>query len=81
MIAASTPIADAAECVLVSFDASMRSMLSVVMPIDMLFYHRDSLQVSVRRRFDDGDSYFKSLSRAWSDGIRQVFRELLGLDC
>ena len=80
VITASTPIADAAKCVLVSFDSTMRSNLSVGMPIDRLYYQRDSLQVAVRRRFDDGDSYFKSMSRAWNDGIRQVFRELPGLD-
>ena len=32
-----TPIADAAKCVLVSFDSTMRSNLSVGMPIDRLF--------------------------------------------
>ena len=80
VITALTPIADAAKCVLVSFDATMRSSLSVGMPIDMLFYQRDSLQVGVRRRFDEGDEYFKLLSRAWNDGIRQMFRELPGLE-
>ena len=80
VITTSTPIADAAKCVLVSFDSTMRSNLSVGMPIDMLFYRRDSLQVAVRRRFDHGDEYFTSLSRQWSEGIRQVFRNLPGLD-
>ena len=63
-----------------SADTPMRSKLSVGMPIDMLFYRRDSLQVDVRRRFDYGDDYFNSLSRAWSDCIRQVFRDLPGLE-
>lgn len=80
MVTAAKPIADAAKCVLVSFDSTMRSKLSVGMPTDMLFYRRDSLQVGVRRRFDEGDNYFKSLGRAWSDGIRQVFRDLPGVD-
>ena len=44
VITGSTPITDAAKCVLVSFDATMRSNLLVDMPIDMLFYRRDSLQ-------------------------------------
>ena len=72
--------ADAAKCVLVSFDSTMRSNLSIGMPIDRLFYRRDSLEVAVRWRFDHGDEYFTSLSRAWSEGIRQVFRNLPGLD-
>jgi putative proteasome-type protease len=80
VITRTTPIADAAKCVLVSFDSTMRSNLSVGMPIDMLFYRRDSLAVTVRRRFDHGDEYFTSLSREWSEGIRHVFRKLPGLD-
>ncbi len=76
----STPIADTAKCVLVSFDSTMRSNLSVGMPIDMLCYRRDSLEVSIRRRFDQGDEYFSSLSREWGEGIRQVFRNLPTLD-
>jgi putative proteasome-type protease len=54
----------------------MRSNLSVGMPIDLLCYERDSLEVCKRRRFEDGDGYFSALSREWSDGTRQVFRQL-----
>jgi putative proteasome-type protease len=30
----------------------------------------------MRRRFHEGDPYFTSLSKEWSDGVRRVFREL-----
>jgi putative proteasome-type protease len=76
VITRSTRLADAAKCVLVSFDSTMRSNLSVGMPIDLICYERDSLQVQRRRRFDDGDAYFTALSHAWSEGVRQVFRQL-----
>src|SRR6202008_339715 len=46
-----TPLADAAKCVLVSFDLTMRSNLSVGMPIDLICYERDSLEVQKRRHF------------------------------
>jgi putative proteasome-type protease len=71
-----TPLADATKCVLVSFDSTMRSNLSVGMPIDLICYDRDSLEVSKRRRFDEGDFYFAALSHDWSEGTRQVFRQL-----
>ena len=74
-----TPLADATKCVLVSFDSTMRSNLSVGMPIDLLCYEKDSLDVRFRRRFDGGDPYFTTLSEEWSDGTRQVFRELPAL--
>jgi putative proteasome-type protease len=76
VITRETPLDDAAKCVLVSFDSTMRSNLSVGMPIDLLCYERDSLEVQKRRRFDDGDAYFSALSTQWSEGTRQVFRAL-----
>ena len=71
-----TPLAEATKCVLVSFDSTMRSNLSVGMPIDLICYRRDALDVQWRHKFDDGDPYFTALSREWGDGVRQVFREL-----
>jgi putative proteasome-type protease len=71
-----TPLADATKCVLVSFDSTMRSNLSVGMPIDLICYERDRLEVKMRRRFDEGDAYFTSLSHEWGEGTRQVFRRL-----
>jgi putative proteasome-type protease len=76
VIAPSTNLADATKCVLVSFDSTMRSNLSVGMPIDLICYERDSLEVRMRRRFDQGDPYFTALSREWSEGTRAVFRQL-----
>jgi putative proteasome-type protease len=71
-----TALGDATKCVLVSFDSTMRSNLSVGMPIDLVCYEKDSLEVRFRRRFDVGDPYFTSLSHDWSEGTREVFREL-----
>ena len=71
-----TPLVDATKCVLLSFDSTMRSNLSVGMPIDLICYEKDSLEVQWRRRLDEGDAYFTALSREWSDGVRQVFRQL-----
>jgi putative proteasome-type protease len=76
VITCRTPLPEAAKCVLVSFDSTMRSNLSVGMPIDLICYERDSLAVKQRRRFDDGDEYFSGLSRRWGEGVRHVFREL-----
>ena len=76
VISPTTTLADATKCILVSFDSTMRSNLSVGMPIDLVCYERDSLEVRMRRRFAQGDAYFMALSASWSDGVRNVFREL-----
>ncbi len=76
VITRSRPLAEAVKCVLVSFDSTLRSNLSVGMPIDLMCYERDSLEVRRRRRFDEGDAYFTALSLEWREGSRQVFRHL-----
>ena len=71
-----TALLDAAKCVLVSFDSTMRSNLSVGLPVDLICYRRDSLEVGMRRRFDEDDPYFTALSKQWRDGVREVFSRL-----
>jgi putative proteasome-type protease len=50
------------------------------MPIDLLCYARDSLKVSMKRRFDKGDVYFEALKRQWMVGSRKLFHELQPLE-
>lgn len=76
VITPATALAEATKCILVSFDSTMRSNLSVGMPIDLVCYEQDSLEVRMRRRFEHSDPYFTALSAAWRDGVRRVFREL-----
>jgi putative proteasome-type protease len=80
VITPSTSLPEATKCVLVSFDSTMRSNLSVGMPIDLVCYERDSLKVRLRRRFHQGDPYFTTLSKEWSEGVRTVFKQLPELE-
>ena len=75
-VSSSATLEDATKCVLVSYDSTMLSNLSVGMPIDLICYERDSLEVRMRRRFEEGDAYFTALRNEWSEGTRRVFREL-----
>jgi len=76
VIGQSTSLSDAMKCVLVSFDSTMRSNLSVGMPIDLACYVAGDLKLTMHHRFAPGDAYFAALSKEWSDGVRQVFRSL-----
>lgn len=75
-----TNLDDVIKCVLVSFDSTMRSNLSVGLPIDMLVYEKDSLRVTRTRRFDDQDPYMRGLSQQWGEGVRRAFMELPSLE-
>jgi putative proteasome-type protease len=66
----------AAKLVLISFDSTLRSNLSVGMPIDLLIYRRDELKVGEQRRISDRDPYFRKLSQGWSQAIREAFAHI-----
>jgi len=76
VITPATSLGDAMKCILVSFDSTMRSNLSVGMPIDLVYCERDSLKLGVRHRFEQDDVYFRELGKQWRDGVRDVFRRL-----
>lgn len=79
VITPSTNLGDAMKCILVSFDSTMRSNLSVGMPIDLACLQRDALALGARHRFERGDAYFDALGQQWRDGVREVFRHLPGV--
>ena len=69
-------LGEAAKLLLLSFESTLRSNLSVGMPIDILLYERDSLDVRRERRISQDDEYFRALSRSWSDALRAAFRDI-----
>jgi putative proteasome-type protease len=80
IIRAETSMNDAIKSVLVSFDSTMRSNLSVGMPIDMACYQRNSLQLNHVHRFDDQDNYMQRLHKSWGEGVRHAFAQLPNFD-
>lgn len=69
-------IMDAVKCVLISFDSTIRSNISVALPIDVLLYRTDSLHADCHQRITDHDPYYDSVRKGWSEGLKQVFSEL-----
>ena len=69
-------LGEAAKLMLLSFDSTLRSNLSVGMPIDILVYERDSLDVRREKRINADDEYFKKLSASWSEALRQAFSKI-----
>jgi putative proteasome-type protease len=80
VITTATHPIDAIKCVLVSFDSTIRSNISVGLPIDVLWYPRDSLRRGVQKRIQEGDPYFGMLRQAWGAGLRRTFGELANPD-
>lgn len=73
-------LGDAAKMVLLSFDSTLRSNLSVGLPIDLLTYDVDSLKIEHTKRIGLDDPYFKMLSTEWSRALRTAFMNIEALD-
>jgi putative proteasome-type protease len=67
---------DAVKCVLISFDSTIRSNVSVAAPIDFLLYKSDSFNADCQQRITENDPYYISVRQGWSDGLRAVFSKL-----
>ncbi|WP_045386934.1 hypothetical protein [Falsirhodobacter sp. alg1] len=68
-----TSLDDARKAVLLSMDSTLRSNLSVGMPLDLMTVAKDSLHANDRRRIDAGDEVFREMSNAWSVALRDAF--------
>jgi putative proteasome-type protease len=68
-----TSLIDAIKCTMVSFDSTMRSNISVGLPVDFLIYHTDALSVALRRSVEEADPYYLMVHNQWGEGLRRVF--------
>jgi putative proteasome-type protease len=68
-----TELYDAIKLALVSMDSTIRSNLTVGMPIDLLVYKKDALAVDIRRRLGEDDPYFRKLREQWSTALREAY--------
>jgi putative proteasome-type protease len=71
-----TPLSEAAKCTLISFDSTVRSNISVGLPIDLAVYRRGSLHLAHPRRIAEDDFYYSRIRQEWGQGLRRVFTEM-----
>ena len=57
-------------------NSTIRSNISVGLPIDLAWYPRDALRMGVQKRIGEGDPYFSMIRQTWGSGMRQLFGEL-----
>ena len=72
----SSSLEDALKCVLISFDSTIRSNVSVDLPVDVLVYRKDKFTMDCRHRIVKDDPYFLSVRQHWGEGLRKVFTEI-----
>lgn len=76
MITPATPLDEAAKCALVSMDSTLKSNLSVGLPLDLLVYETGKLETSQIVCIDEHNPYFQMIRGNWGLKLRQVFESL-----
>ena len=76
MITPATSLSDAAKAVCVSMDSTLRSNLSVGMPLDLTIIERDALAFGLRRRIESNDAEFNTISQHWGHVLKAGFDSL-----
>jgi putative proteasome-type protease len=76
MITPATPLDEAAKCALVSMDSTLKSNLSVGLPLDLLVYEADRLQSDQMVCIDEHNPYFHMIRNTWGQKLRQVFESI-----
>ena len=73
MLTQHTPLNEAAKCALVSMDSTLKSNLSVGLPLDLAVYETDALQCDSLACIDEHNAYFRMVRNTWGDKLRQAF--------
>jgi putative proteasome-type protease len=73
VITLDTPLDEAAKCALVSMDSTLKSNLSVGLPLDMAVYEADRLASDRIACIDEYNPYLRMLRESWGQKLREVF--------
>jgi putative proteasome-type protease len=76
VISTRTSLDEAAKCALISMDSTIRSNLSVDLPLDLLIYERDALEVRQHVTITRDTAYYGQIRKQWGEHLRQGFAEL-----
>ena len=76
MITPATPLDEAAKCALVSMDSTLKSNLSVGLPLDLLVYPAGALQTDQIVCIDEHNPYFQMVRGMWGQKLRQAFESV-----
>jgi putative proteasome-type protease len=68
-----TQLDEAAKCALVSMDSTLKSNLSVGLPLDLVVYKEGSFQCEEHVCIDELNPYFNMIRQTWGQRLREVF--------
>ena len=79
VITPTSSLEESMKAVCVSMDSTIRSNLSVGMPLDLAVIEKDALTFRIHRRIERTDARFSAISDSWAKALSQGFQELPNL--
>jgi putative proteasome-type protease len=76
VITPTTPLDEAAKCALVSMDSTLKSNLSVGLPLDLLIYRANALASNDFVCIDEHNPYFQFIRSSWGQRLHEVFESI-----
>src|SRR6195952_592067 len=76
MITPRTTLSQAAKCALVSMDSTLKSNLSVGLPLDLLVYREGSFASEDLVCIDENNPYFTMIRSTWGQRLQEVFESI-----
>ncbi|MCU6434567.1 proteasome-type protease [Undibacterium sp. Jales W-56] len=73
VVTTATPLDEAAKCALISMDSTLKSNVSVGLPLDLLVYENNSLAVTRFVTIDEKNQYFQMIRSTWGRQLKSVF--------
>lgn len=71
-----TALDQAMQCALISMDSTLRSNLSVGLPLDVMTYQTDSFSAAQQHRITETHPYFDMIRKGWGEGLLSIFGQL-----
>jgi len=76
VVTPATTLEEAAKCALISMDSTLRSNISVGLPLDLLVYEQGALRVTKFVQIDHHNQYMQMIRNTWGTRLKQVFQEI-----
>lgn len=76
IVTSKTSLDEAAKCALISMDSTIRSNLSVGLPLDLVIYENDALKVGRHINITQDSAYYGQIRKQWGEQLRQGFAAL-----
>ena len=80
LISLDITLEDASRCALISLDSTIRSNISVGLPLELAIYKTDSIAETRHMKFDSTSIFYKEIQKKWGEGLKRAFKYLPRFD-